>query len=119
MRLMSIEAGLNFFHRLCERSEAIQRSMPAAPGLLRRHSVSKTRVNALKALHRARDTSPSTQSGRSHMAAMRKLPVVLLCRSHPPLLKNRNSPILLAIPPRHEGRYGQSSRNVRRGAMDA
>jgi hypothetical protein len=49
---------------------------------------------------------------------MRVLPVVLLCRSYQLLLKIRNSPILPAIPPRHEGRYGQSSRNVRWGAMD-
>ena len=59
------------------------------------------------------------RSPHPHMSVMRILPVVLLCRSPHLLLKIRNIPILPAIPPRHEGRYGQSSRNVRRGAMDA
>src|SRR5579859_8288880 len=35
------------------------------------------------------------------------------------LLKNRSCGYMRGTPPRHEGRYGQSSRNVRRDAMDA
>jgi hypothetical protein len=35
------------------------------------------------------------------------------------LLKIRICGFHIAIPPHPEGRYGQSSRNVRRGAMDA
>jgi hypothetical protein len=50
---------------------------------------------------------------------MRDLPVVLLCRTAQALLKNGNSAMFRHIPPRHEGRYGQSSRNVGRDAMDA
>jgi hypothetical protein len=50
---------------------------------------------------------------------MRKLPVVLLCRGFPFLRKIRNGGHMRDSPPRDEGRYGQSSRNVRRVAMDA
>jgi hypothetical protein len=50
---------------------------------------------------------------------MRKLPVVLLCRSFPLLLKTRNRCHIRDSPPRDEGRYGQSSRDVRRVAVDA
>jgi hypothetical protein len=54
----------------------------------------------------------------SHMPAMRILPVVLLCRSLRPIAENQKRPYSPLIPARHEGRYGQSSRNVRRGAVD-
>ena len=47
---------------------------------------------------------------------MRKLPVVPLCRTSSVLQKSANQKYIHAIPPRHEGRYGQSSRNVRRGS---
>src|SRR6185312_7810493 len=53
--------------------------------------------------------------GNSHIPVMRKLPVVLLCRTISILQKSANQKYSPAIPPRHEGRYGQSSRNVRRG----
>src|SRR6185312_6888488 len=46
---------------------------------------------------------------------MRKLPVVLLCRTISILQKSTNQKYSPVIPPQHEGRYGQSSRNVRRG----
>jgi hypothetical protein len=38
------------------------------------------------------------------MAAMRKLPVVLLCRTCQPLLKTGNNSIFGNVLPRHEGR---------------
>jgi hypothetical protein len=50
---------------------------------------------------------------------MRKLPVVLLCRTASVLPKHPNHYHIRRIPPLYEGRYGQSSRNVRRGAVDA
>jgi hypothetical protein len=58
-------------------------------------------------------------TGNLHIAAMRKLPVVLLCRSTLLLLKIVNRCHIRDSPSRQEGRYGQSSRNVRRVAMDA
>jgi hypothetical protein len=50
---------------------------------------------------------------------MRELPVVLFCRSFLLLLKIGKRCHIRDSPPREEGRYGQSSRNVRRVAVDA
>jgi hypothetical protein len=58
-------------------------------------------------------------TGSSHMPAMRKLPVVLFCRTFSDLQKSANQNYIDPSPPRQEGRYGRSSRNVRRVAMDA
>jgi hypothetical protein len=62
---------------------------------------------------------PFSPTGNLHTAAMRELPVVSLGRTISVLRKSANQKYIRVIPPRHEGRYGQSSRNVRRGAMDA
>jgi hypothetical protein len=58
-------------------------------------------------------------TGNSDMAAMRKLPVVLLCRTSSVLQKSANQKYIPPQPASPTGTFGQSLPNVRRVAMDA
>ena len=61
----------------------------------------------------------SCTTGSSQMSAMRKLPVVLLCRRPSRLPRRANQNDRLAHPVSARGAFGQSSPSVRRGAVDA
>jgi hypothetical protein len=58
----------------------------------------------------ARSCCEINTTGNSDMAAMRKLPVVLFCRTSSVLLKSANQKYIPTSPLRHEGRFGRSSR---------
>jgi hypothetical protein len=53
------------------------------------------------------------------MAAMRKLPVVLFCRTSSVLRKSANQKYIPGQPASTRGTFGQSLPDVRRVAMDA
>ncbi len=66
-----------------------------------------------------RTMTVSCTTGSSQMSAMRKLPVVLLCRRPSRLPRRANQNDRLAHPVSARGAFGQSSPSVRRGAVDA
>jgi hypothetical protein len=74
----------------------------------------RARIRATRWLHPGYGRSDLPPRGNSHMAAMRKLPVVLICRRPLVLPKTPNQPHIRSVPPHKRG-VSRSSRTLGAG----